>query len=205
MSVVLDSVLVRTPGTCGGRIRIVGTRITVHRIATLYKQGQDCRGHRPDVSASFARAGLYGDGVLPRQPRPGRGTRRARGIPSQPCSSCGLGTPIAELSGPPGVGSHLIQRAQPVGPAQRLIRQHVLNGIERRQNRGCFARRLTSTNGLGDLDGDRVSRDSTSGWDIRVHWLDPSSPLFSLPASGLSPIRTASILRSMRNSFPANA
>jgi len=40
VSVVLDSVLVRTPGTCGGRIRIVGTRITVHRIATLYKQGQ---------------------------------------------------------------------------------------------------------------------------------------------------------------------
>ncbi len=40
MSVVLDSMLVRTPGVCGGRIRIDGTRITVHRIATLYKQGQ---------------------------------------------------------------------------------------------------------------------------------------------------------------------
>jgi uncharacterized protein (DUF433 family) len=40
MSVVLDSILVRTPGVCGGRIRIDGTRITVHRIATLYKQGQ---------------------------------------------------------------------------------------------------------------------------------------------------------------------
>ena len=40
MSVVLDSMLVRTPGTCGGRIRIDGTRITVHRIATLYKHGQ---------------------------------------------------------------------------------------------------------------------------------------------------------------------
>ena len=40
MSVVLDSMLVKTPGTCGGRIRIDGTRITVHRIATLYKQGQ---------------------------------------------------------------------------------------------------------------------------------------------------------------------
>jgi uncharacterized protein (DUF433 family) len=34
-----DAVLVRTPGTCGGRIRIDGTRITVHRVATLYKQG----------------------------------------------------------------------------------------------------------------------------------------------------------------------
>ena len=40
MSAVLDSMLVRTPGICGGRIRIDGTRITVHRIATLYKQGQ---------------------------------------------------------------------------------------------------------------------------------------------------------------------
>lgn len=32
--------LTATPGVCGGRIRIDGTRITVHRIATLYKQGQ---------------------------------------------------------------------------------------------------------------------------------------------------------------------
>jgi uncharacterized protein (DUF433 family) len=40
MAVVLDSMLVKTPGICGGRIRIEGTRITVHRIATLYKQGQ---------------------------------------------------------------------------------------------------------------------------------------------------------------------
>lgn len=32
--------LVQTPGVCGGRIRIDGTRITVHRIATLNKQGQ---------------------------------------------------------------------------------------------------------------------------------------------------------------------
>jgi uncharacterized protein (DUF433 family) len=34
-----NALLVRTPGTCGGRIRIEGTRITVHRVATLYKQG----------------------------------------------------------------------------------------------------------------------------------------------------------------------
>ncbi|HAK96342.1 MAG TPA: hypothetical protein DCM87_15455 [Planctomycetes bacterium] len=39
MSTTLDSMLVRTPTVCGGRIRIDGTRITVHRIATLYKQG----------------------------------------------------------------------------------------------------------------------------------------------------------------------
>ena len=39
MSVILDSLLVKTPDVCGGRLRIDGTRITVHRIATLYKQG----------------------------------------------------------------------------------------------------------------------------------------------------------------------
>ena len=31
--------LVATPGTCGGRLRINGTRITVQRIAVLFKQG----------------------------------------------------------------------------------------------------------------------------------------------------------------------
>ncbi|MFO7904821.1 MAG: DUF433 domain-containing protein [Pirellulaceae bacterium] len=39
MSITLDGMLVRNSGICGGRIRIDGTRITVHRIATLYKQG----------------------------------------------------------------------------------------------------------------------------------------------------------------------
>jgi|GEM_PF-876408 len=37
----LDAMLVQTADVCGGRIRIDGTRITVHRIATLYQQGQD--------------------------------------------------------------------------------------------------------------------------------------------------------------------
>ena len=37
----LDAMLVQTTDVCGGRIRIDGTRITVHRIATLYQQGQD--------------------------------------------------------------------------------------------------------------------------------------------------------------------
>lgn len=40
MSTTLDALLVKTPGICGGRIRIEGTRITVHRVALLYKQGQ---------------------------------------------------------------------------------------------------------------------------------------------------------------------
>lgn len=39
MATTLDTMLVSTPDVCGGRIRIDGTRITVHRIATLYKQG----------------------------------------------------------------------------------------------------------------------------------------------------------------------
>jgi uncharacterized protein (DUF433 family) len=40
MSTMLDALLTQTPGICGGRIRIDGTRITVHRISTLYRQGQ---------------------------------------------------------------------------------------------------------------------------------------------------------------------
>jgi uncharacterized protein (DUF433 family) len=41
MSKALDEMLVKTPGVYGGRMRIDGTRITVHRIATLYKHGQN--------------------------------------------------------------------------------------------------------------------------------------------------------------------
>ena len=40
MAIGLDAMLVISPEVCGGRMRIEGTRITVHRIATLYKQGQ---------------------------------------------------------------------------------------------------------------------------------------------------------------------
>ena len=40
MATALDKLLIATPAVCGGRMRIDGTRITVHRIATLYKQGQ---------------------------------------------------------------------------------------------------------------------------------------------------------------------
>ncbi len=40
MSVALDALLASTPDVCGGRMRIQGTRITVHRLAALYKQGQ---------------------------------------------------------------------------------------------------------------------------------------------------------------------
>lgn len=40
MATTLDTMLETTPDVCGGRIRIEGTRITVHRIASLYKQGR---------------------------------------------------------------------------------------------------------------------------------------------------------------------
>lgn len=40
MAVTLDKMLVQTRGVCGGRIRIDGTRITVHRLVVQYKQGQ---------------------------------------------------------------------------------------------------------------------------------------------------------------------
>lgn len=39
MTTALDAMLVQTRDVCGGRIRINGTRITVARIATLYRQG----------------------------------------------------------------------------------------------------------------------------------------------------------------------
>jgi len=41
MATKLDNLLVKIPGVCGSRIRMDGTRITVHRIAVLYKQCQN--------------------------------------------------------------------------------------------------------------------------------------------------------------------
>ena len=38
--VQLDAMLVRTPGVCGGRLRIEGTRVTVLQITALYKRGE---------------------------------------------------------------------------------------------------------------------------------------------------------------------
>ncbi len=55
MATTLDAMLVRTPGTCGGRLRIDGTRITVGRIATLYRQGlgpEDIAQTYPHLSLS---------------------------------------------------------------------------------------------------------------------------------------------------------
>lgn len=54
MSTTLDALLVTTPGVCGGRIRIDGTRITVHRVAVLYKQGQ----HAEDIAQTYPHLSL---------------------------------------------------------------------------------------------------------------------------------------------------
>jgi uncharacterized protein (DUF433 family) len=61
MSVGLDEMLVKSPDVCGGRIRLGGTRITVDRIATLYKQGQspeDIAQTYPQLSLSQVYAAL---------------------------------------------------------------------------------------------------------------------------------------------------
>jgi uncharacterized protein (DUF433 family) len=39
MSTAIDSLLSRSPSICGGRIRIDGTRVTVHQIVTCYQRG----------------------------------------------------------------------------------------------------------------------------------------------------------------------
>lgn len=39
MSTVLATTLVRTPGVCGGKLRIDGTRQTVNQLVILYKRG----------------------------------------------------------------------------------------------------------------------------------------------------------------------
>jgi uncharacterized protein (DUF433 family) len=39
MSTAIDTLLSRSPNICGGRVRIDGTRITVHQIANCYQQG----------------------------------------------------------------------------------------------------------------------------------------------------------------------
>ena len=53
MSTTLDGMLVKTPEVCGGRIHIDGTRITVHRMATLYKQGQSAE----DIGQTYPHPG----------------------------------------------------------------------------------------------------------------------------------------------------
>jgi uncharacterized protein (DUF433 family) len=54
MATTLDAMLVATPGTCGGRMRIDGTRITVHRIAGMYKSGESVE----EIAATYLHLSL---------------------------------------------------------------------------------------------------------------------------------------------------
>ena len=61
MSIALDTLLVRTPGICGGRLRLDGTRITVHQMATLYRRGltaEDIAGQYPHLTLAQVYAAL---------------------------------------------------------------------------------------------------------------------------------------------------
>ena len=49
MPAVLETNLVRTPGICGGSLRIEGTRMTVNQIVTLSKQGMTA----PDIVRQY--------------------------------------------------------------------------------------------------------------------------------------------------------
>lgn len=47
------STLVSTPDTCGGKLRIEGTRITLNQIVVLYKQGESAEeiaDHYPQLN-----------------------------------------------------------------------------------------------------------------------------------------------------------
>jgi uncharacterized protein (DUF433 family) len=52
--VQLDAMLIRTPGVCGGRLRIDGTRVTVLQIAALYKQGESAE----EIAQNFPHVSL---------------------------------------------------------------------------------------------------------------------------------------------------
>lgn len=57
----LDAMLTSSPGVCGGRLRIDGTRVTVLQIVTLYKRGEtpeEMLLHFPQVNLAQLYAAL---------------------------------------------------------------------------------------------------------------------------------------------------
>ncbi len=61
MSVAIESFLISTPDVCGGRVRIDGSRITIQRVATLYRQGmtaEDIAGMYPHLMLGQVYAAL---------------------------------------------------------------------------------------------------------------------------------------------------
>jgi uncharacterized protein (DUF433 family) len=58
MLTIVETTLVRTPGVCGGKLRIDGTRMTVNQIVTLYKQGNSPE-QIADAYERFSRREVY--------------------------------------------------------------------------------------------------------------------------------------------------
>lgn len=61
MSTQINTLLVSSADTCGGRLRIDGTRITVNQIAVLYKQGhtaEDIADQYPHLTMAQVYAAL---------------------------------------------------------------------------------------------------------------------------------------------------
>lgn len=54
MKTALESLLVSTPDTCGGKLRVQGTRITVLQLARLYRQGLNAE----EIQASYPHLSL---------------------------------------------------------------------------------------------------------------------------------------------------
>jgi uncharacterized protein (DUF433 family) len=53
-TVQIDTLLVRTPGVCGGRLRIDATRVTLNQIVTCYKRGETPE----EIAANFPHVAL---------------------------------------------------------------------------------------------------------------------------------------------------
>ncbi|MBI3944217.1 MAG: DUF433 domain-containing protein [Chloroflexi bacterium] len=61
MTIHIESLLVRTPDTCDGFLRIAGTRITIHQIVAWYKQGlspEEIADQYPHISLAQVYAAL---------------------------------------------------------------------------------------------------------------------------------------------------
>ena len=61
VSTAIDTLLSRSPNICGGRIRIDGTRVTVHQIVTCYQQGltpEEIAEEYPHISLAQVYAAL---------------------------------------------------------------------------------------------------------------------------------------------------
>jgi uncharacterized protein (DUF433 family) len=62
MSTVKDNLLVSSPDVCGGLLRIQGTRVTIHQLVTLYKQGyspEDIADQYPQITTAQVYAALF--------------------------------------------------------------------------------------------------------------------------------------------------